>query len=64
MNNDTELKKACEVVERHCRSVGKDCQVIFSNDGVEIAPLSWAGSEIGKDFYTTLKQAIRYSESA
>lgn len=61
-SRDAELKKACEIVESRCRSVGRDCQVIFSNAGVEIAPLSWAGSETACDFFTALKQAARHSD--
>lgn len=30
--NDKKLKDACEIVERHCRAIGKDCQVIFTTD--------------------------------
>lgn len=45
---------ACETVERLARSIGADCQIIFTKEGVEIAPLSDPGST----FATTLAKAI------
>lgn len=52
-----DLKEACLLVEIACRELGPDCQVIFSNDGVEIAPLGWGGSSTGKDLYEALEDA-------
>lgn len=54
---DTELKRACEVVERYARAVGKDCEIIFTDDGVQVAPLSWSGSVFEETLYTALKEA-------
>ena len=51
------LKEACVIVERHCRQLGKDCQVTFNNQGVEIAPLSWPGSSTGDTLYEALIDA-------
>jgi hypothetical protein len=55
------IPEACLIVERLCRSLGRDCQVIFTVDGVEIAPLSAPGSTTGGDLYSTLKEAMEAS---
>ncbi len=34
---------ACLIVERLARAVGRECEIIFTDDGVSIAPLSWSG---------------------
>ena len=52
-----ELKKACEKVERFARLIGRDCQVIFSDDHVEVAPISWSGSVTAPTLYEALVQA-------
>ena len=52
------LKDACQTVERYCRSLGRDCQVIFSDKGVSVAPLSWAGDSFGDSFYESLMDAL------
>lgn len=57
-----ELRKACEIVERHARSIGKDCQIIFTNKGVEIAPLEWAGSETADNLFLAVQQAAKSAE--
>lgn len=54
---DAELKKACEIVERYARSVGKDCEVIFLDDGVQVAPPSWSGNVFNETLYDALKEA-------
>lgn len=54
---DAELKRACEIVERYARSVGKDCQIIFLDDGVQVAPLSWSGDVFDETLYDALKEA-------
>jgi hypothetical protein len=54
---DTELKRACEVVERYARSIGKDCEVIFLDDGVQVAPPSWGGCVFAETLYDALKEA-------
>ncbi len=51
------LEDACLLVENFARTLGKDCQIIFTDDGVEVAPLSWAGSETAKSLYTALTNA-------
>lgn len=47
----------CEVVEKYCRMVGKDCQVIFESDGVEIALLEWPGSAVCDNLAEAIKEA-------
>lgn len=54
---DNELKEACVIVERFARSLGKDCQVIFTDDGVSVAPLSWSGDATGDTLYEALTEA-------
>ena len=56
---EDELENACLIVERVCRALGKDCQVIFTLDGVEVAPPSWPGSSTGKTLYEALKDAMK-----
>lgn len=48
---------ACDLVERHCRALGGDVQVIFTAGGVEIAPLADAGSTTGTNLYEAIKEA-------
>ncbi len=54
---DAELKQACKVVERYARTIGKDCEIIFADDGVQVAPLSWGGSVFSDTLYDALKEA-------
>ena len=51
-------REACLIVERLCRAVGRDCQVIFTDDGVSIAPLEWGGDETGRTLDETLEEAL------
>lgn len=53
-----ELKDACREIENLCRSLGRDCQVIFTDRGVSIAPLSWNADSFGKTFYDALKESL------
>ena len=48
---NNELKNACEIVEKHCRSMGMDFQVTFTTKGVEVSPLYWDGSVFDKNLY-------------
>lgn len=59
---DGELENACILVERICRRLGKDCQVIFTDKGVSIAPVSWSGDSFGKTFYKALQDAMKNEE--
>lgn len=59
---DPKLKDACREIENLCRSLGRDCQVIFTDKGVSIAPPSWAGDSFGKTFYDALKDALDSTE--
>lgn len=54
---DEELKHACMIVERIARSIGPDCEIIFTEDGVQVAPLSWSGCVTEIDLFTALTQA-------
>lgn len=56
------LQKACKIVERYARSIGKDCEIIFTNQGVQVAPLSWSGDVLEEDLFSALMEAIRVSE--
>jgi hypothetical protein len=53
-----EEQKACVIVERLARSIGKDCQIIFTNDGVSIAPLSWSGDSFGDTLATAFAGGV------
>lgn len=52
-----ELLEACRLVENVARSLGKDCQIIFTDTVVSVAPLSWAGDSTGKTLYDALTDA-------
>lgn len=56
------LKDPCRTIENLCRSLGKDCQIIFTDKGVSIAPLSWSGDCFNKTLYDTLIQALECRE--
>ncbi len=60
--NLKELEKACKVVERIARSLGKDCEIIFHNKGVQVAPLSWGGDVQGEDLFEALQDALKEIE--
>jgi hypothetical protein len=59
-NKDMEFANACTLVENFARTLGKDCQIIFADDGVEVAPLSWAGSTVEKTLYQSLTEARKH----
>lgn len=56
------LRAACEVVERFARSVGRDCEVVFTADDVQVACLSWSGCVNAPTLYEALTQALDESE--
>jgi hypothetical protein len=53
-----ELKKACVLVENICRSLGRDCTVVFHRDGVSVAPPEWAGDSTGDTLFEALEDAL------
>ena len=53
------LEEACQIVEMYSRSIGADCQIIFTDSLVSVAPLSWAGDATGKTLFEALKEAKR-----
>jgi len=58
MNNDAqELAAACRIVENVARSLGKDCQILFTDTVVSVAPLSWSGDSTGETLYEALTDA-------
>ena len=56
---DKNLLDACRLVENMARSIGKDCQIIFTDKQVSVAPLWWAGEATGKTLYEALIEARR-----
>ncbi len=54
---DDEIMAACVLVERVARSIGKDCEIIFTDEGVQVALLSWGGCSTGETLYEALKDA-------
>ena len=56
------LTDACREIENLCRSLGRDCQVIFTDKGVSIAPLSWAGDSFASTLYDALDEALKSIE--
>lgn len=61
-SRDDEFRKACAIVERHARAIGKDCQIIFTVNGVEVAPLSWAGSDFAETLFEALTLAAKTAD--
>lgn len=59
---EIDLKKACNLVERHCRALGKNCTVVFTHDGVSIAPPAWAGDSFGDTLFEALSDAEGHEE--
>lgn len=57
------FRDACEAVERHCRALGGDVQVLFTKKGVEIAPLADAGSTMCRTLYDALKECEKWAEN-
>jgi hypothetical protein len=51
------LREACERVEQFSRTIGKDCEIIFMDQGVQVAPLSWSGDVVGKNLFEALIEA-------
>ncbi len=57
-NLSSKDRAACVVVERLCRAVGRDCQVIFLDDGVQLAPLQWSGDVNEESLADALDEAL------
>ena len=57
MTEQQELETACQLVERHLRAIGKDCEVIFTTKGVQIAPLAWSGDVFEDTLYKAIQEA-------
>lgn len=55
--SERDFEKFCQVFERRCRALGKNCQVIFTTKGTSIAPPSWAGDSFGSSLYEALVDA-------
>lgn len=55
--NEEQFKDACRLVENRCRALGKNCEVIFMPDGVQVAPPSWPGAAVGKTLHDAIKEA-------
>ena len=58
-DNSKQLENACILVERICRRLGKDCQVIFNNKGVLIPPTDLTNISFGKTLYEALQDAMK-----
>ena len=56
-DKNDELEKACRLVENACRSIGRDCQVMFLDDGVSLAPTNWAGDSWGDTLFDAIQDA-------
>lgn len=59
MTKEERLREACRLVENVARSLGKDCQIIFTDECVSVAPVSWAGDSTGKTLYDALCDACK-----
>lgn len=61
--DDISLEDACRVVERYARRLGKDCQIIFLDTEVSVAPLSWAGDSTGETLFDAMFAALDHVDS-
>ena len=59
---EEEIQDVCRILENRFRQLGKDCQVVFANSFVSVAPTSWAGDATGKDLYSALIEAEKCQE--
>ena len=50
-------KEACQIVEAMARAIGQDCEIIFCDDFVQVAPLGWSGYSAGSSLYAAIKGA-------
>lgn len=57
--NIQERKRACEIVEQMARDVGKDCEIIFLDGAVQVAPLGDSGYSDGDNLYEALTEALK-----
>jgi hypothetical protein len=57
------LREACDIVEAMARRVGKDCEIIFADDFVQVAPLGDPGYTAGATLYLALRKSVDASQS-
>lgn len=60
---ELQFQEACKLVERRARSIGPDCEIIFTKKGVQVAPLSWSVDITAGDLYAALTQADKERDS-
>jgi hypothetical protein len=61
-SRDLKLREACVLVERYARLIGRECEVVFCDDDVQVALLSWSGCVNAPTLYEALTQARKESE--
>jgi hypothetical protein len=54
---EQQLRAACEIVETYARAVGPNCEIIFCEKDVQIAPLHWSGCVNAETLYDALVEA-------
>lgn len=54
---EQQLRAACQIVETYARAIGPDCEIIFCEKDVQVAPLSWGGCVNADTLYDALKEA-------
>ena len=55
--SEEDVKAICKIIENRFRALGRNCEVIFCDDGVSIAPPAWPGDSFGPDLFTALRDA-------
>jgi len=53
-----QLRAACQIVEAYARAIGPDCEIIFCEKDVQVAPLSWGGCVNADTLYDALVEAL------
>jgi hypothetical protein len=61
---DLQLREACAVVERYARLIGRECEIVFCDDDVQVALLSWGGAVNASTLYEALTQARKESDES
>lgn len=54
---EQQLRVACQIVEMYARAIGPDCEIIFCEKDVQIAPLRWKGCVNAETLYDALTEA-------
>lgn len=55
---DNELKKACDLVEKACREIGNNCEIVFLEKEIQLARLDWEGYCVEKTLFEVIESGL------